>query len=138
MVVDSTGLKIYGEGEWKVRIHGKSKRRSWRKLHLAVDPRPPLIKGIGQMGTVYADAAYIFQECFDAIDEKGGMAVIDLRGGTSLARDPTPGLKQRNRIVQELWDSSKKTWKQRPEYHRRSLVETQMMRWQNLGNLVIE
>jgi len=37
VVVDSTGLKIYGEGEWKVRQHGVSKRRTWRKLHLAVD-----------------------------------------------------------------------------------------------------
>jgi len=33
MIVDSTGLKIYGEGEWKVRVHGVSKRRTWRKLH---------------------------------------------------------------------------------------------------------
>jgi len=39
IVLDSTGLKVYGEGEWKVRTHGKSKRRTWRKLHLAVDPR---------------------------------------------------------------------------------------------------
>jgi hypothetical protein len=37
IVMDSTGLKIYGEGEWKVRTHGKSKRRTWRKLHLSVD-----------------------------------------------------------------------------------------------------
>lgn len=37
IVVDSTGLNIYGEGEWKVRAHAKSKRRTWRKLHLAVD-----------------------------------------------------------------------------------------------------
>ena len=37
IVVDSTGLKIYGEGEWKVRQHGHSKRRTWRKLHLSVD-----------------------------------------------------------------------------------------------------
>ena len=37
LVMDSTGLKIYGEGEWKVRTHGKSKRRIWRKLHLTVD-----------------------------------------------------------------------------------------------------
>ncbi|MFZ9594949.1 MAG: transposase [Bdellovibrionia bacterium] len=37
VVVDSTGLKIFGEGEWKVRTHGHSKRRTWRKLHLAVD-----------------------------------------------------------------------------------------------------
>ena len=35
--VDSTGLKVYGEGEWEVRQHGYSKRRTWRKLHLAVD-----------------------------------------------------------------------------------------------------
>ncbi len=35
IVVDSTGLKLYGEGEWKVRQHGFSKRRSWRKVHLA-------------------------------------------------------------------------------------------------------
>ena len=37
IVMDSTGLKIYGEGEWKVRTHGKSKRRTWRKLHVGVD-----------------------------------------------------------------------------------------------------
>ena len=38
LVIDSTGLKIFGEGEWKVRKHGTEKRRVWRKLHLAVDP----------------------------------------------------------------------------------------------------
>lgn len=37
IVVDSTGIKVYGEGEWKVRTHGTRKRRTWRKLHLAVD-----------------------------------------------------------------------------------------------------
>jgi hypothetical protein len=37
LVIDSTGLKVYGEGEWKVRQHGVGKRRTWRKLHLAVD-----------------------------------------------------------------------------------------------------
>lgn len=37
VVVDSTGVKVYGEGEWKVRIHGVGKRRTWRKLHLGVD-----------------------------------------------------------------------------------------------------
>ena len=36
-VLNSSGFKIYGEEEWKVRQHGSSKRRSWRKLHLAVD-----------------------------------------------------------------------------------------------------
>jgi hypothetical protein len=37
IVLDSTGLKVYGEGEWKVRMHGISKRRTWRKLHLGID-----------------------------------------------------------------------------------------------------
>ena len=38
IVMDSTGLKIYGEGEWKVRMHGASKRRTWRKLHIGANP----------------------------------------------------------------------------------------------------
>jgi len=38
IVMDSTGLKIHGEGEWKVRQHGVSKRRTWRKLHLGTNP----------------------------------------------------------------------------------------------------
>jgi len=37
-IVDSSGLKVYGEGEWKVRKHGYSKRRTWRKFHLAISP----------------------------------------------------------------------------------------------------
>ena len=36
LVVDSTGLKVSGEGEWKVRQHGWSKRRTWRKWHIGV------------------------------------------------------------------------------------------------------
>jgi hypothetical protein len=37
VVIDSTGLKIFGEGEWKVRQHGYDKRRTWRKLHVGID-----------------------------------------------------------------------------------------------------
>jgi hypothetical protein len=43
IVIDSTGLKVYGEGEWKTRKHGISKRRTWRKLHLGVDEKTGLI-----------------------------------------------------------------------------------------------
>jgi hypothetical protein len=39
LLVDSTGLKLFGEGEWKVRQHGYSKRRSWRKVHLALNAK---------------------------------------------------------------------------------------------------
>lgn len=37
LAIDSTGLKVFGEGEWKVKKHDAEKRRVWRKLHLAVD-----------------------------------------------------------------------------------------------------
>lgn len=37
LVIDNTGVKVYGEGEWKVRQHGWGKHRTWRKIHLAVD-----------------------------------------------------------------------------------------------------
>ena len=37
LAIDSTGLKVFGEGEWKVKKHGSEQRRSWRKLHLSVD-----------------------------------------------------------------------------------------------------
>ncbi len=43
IAVDSTGVKIYGEGEWKVRKHGWTKRRTWRKVHLGVDVSTHLI-----------------------------------------------------------------------------------------------
>ena len=38
VVIDATGLKVYGAGEWLVEKHGKRGTRTWRKLHLAVDP----------------------------------------------------------------------------------------------------
>jgi hypothetical protein len=38
IIVDSTGLKVYGPGEWHVKMHKSSKRRTWRKLHIAIDP----------------------------------------------------------------------------------------------------
>lgn len=37
MLIDSSGFKVFGEGEWKVRKHGKDKRRTWRETHIAVD-----------------------------------------------------------------------------------------------------
>ncbi|MDT9341850.1 transposase [Trichodesmium erythraeum 21-75] len=47
MVLDSTEVKVYGEGEWKTRVHGVSKRRTWRKLHLGVNEvKGEIISGV--------------------------------------------------------------------------------------------
>ena len=39
ILIDSSCLKVRGEGEWKVKIHGNEKLRGWIKLHVAVDPK---------------------------------------------------------------------------------------------------
>ena len=39
VLIDATGIKVYGEGEWKVKVQGKTKRRKWIKLHIGVDER---------------------------------------------------------------------------------------------------
>ena len=87
LVIDSTGLKVYGEGEWKMRVHGKSKRRGWKKVHLAVDPKnfqivsmkltdskkadgkvlSPLLDSVKKIRKVYADAAYILSFAVEKI-----------------------------------------------------------------------
>lgn len=55
--IDSTGVKVYGEGEWKVRTHGWSKRRTWRKLHLAIDVETQQIVGVCATSNAVDDAA---------------------------------------------------------------------------------
>lgn len=150
LVIDSTGLKVYGEGEWKMRTHGKQKRRTWRKYHVAVDPSTheviameltesnvhdadvvaDLMKGLKNLGNVYADGAYPLKQSLDAIAIAGGHAVIPPRSGTCIVKkDPSPGQEQRNRLIRERRAVGGKTaWKKSSGYHRRSLVETHMFR----------
>ena len=151
--MDATGLKVYGESEWKMRCHGKEKRRTWRKIHVSVDPKsfqiqsiemtkanqadgkvlPSLLEGKQNLGSVYADSAYMFKECFDEIVKRGGKAFIDLRGGTALAKETSEGLKERNRVIKEMWDYGGRTkWKKESGYGQRSLAETQMFRWKQI------
>lgn len=150
LVIDSTGLKVYGEGEWKMRTHGKQQRRTWRKYHVAVDPDthevvamelttsnyhdsravPALLEGMRNLGKVYGDGAYPTPTSLDAIDRAGGHAVIPPRTGTCIVKNtPSPGEEQRNRLVRERRAAGgKKAWKKCSGYHRRSLVETHMFR----------
>jgi IS5 family transposase len=95
LVVDSTGIKVYGEGEWKVRQHGWSRRRTWRKLHLGVDEAtgefvavvvstnsfkdsqvlPDLLEQVeDEISQVSADGAYDSRNCYDAIREREARA----------------------------------------------------------------
>ncbi|MEK6482362.1 IS5 family transposase [Catalinimonas sp. 4WD22] len=62
IAIDSTGLKVFGEGEWKVRKHGVSKRRTWRKLHLGVDVDSQEIISCGITENSVADAARMMRQ----------------------------------------------------------------------------
>jgi hypothetical protein len=123
VVVDSTGVKVYGEGEWKARQHGVGKRRTWRKLHLGIDEStgesmvaevttndchdseilPSLLEGIaGEMAQVSGDGAYDTFACHEAIAQRGAAATIpprhDARPPLSMEylTRPTPGTKSCN------------------------------------------
>jgi hypothetical protein len=37
LLIDSTGIKAEGDGEWFAKKHGPSKPRAWRKVHLGID-----------------------------------------------------------------------------------------------------
>ena len=70
VVIDSTGLKIYGECEWKVRKHGYSKRRTWRKLHLAADEKTGEI--LAQMLTDNkTDDASVLPALIEQVEKEG-------------------------------------------------------------------
>ena len=147
LAVDSTGVKPYGEGEWKVRLHGADKRRAWRKLHLLIDHTthealacsmteqyvldrgelPRLLDAVeGEVAEVLGDGAYDVQDCYRAIRERGARSVIPpkrrarVRGG--------PELRDRDAAVLRGREVGRDTWKKEAGYHRRSLAETAMMR----------
>lgn len=58
LVVDTTGVKVYGEGEWQVRQHGWTKHRTWVKLHLGVDAATHELRVVGVTSPHVGDATY--------------------------------------------------------------------------------
>jgi len=155
LVIDATGLKIFGEGEWKVRVHGVGKRRVWRKLHLGVNEKtneilvheltksnvhdgavlPDLLEQTDVvLDQVSADKAYDSFKCHDAIYQRSARPVIEPRQGAS--SKPPPGLKDppptRGQIVTRIHQIGRKEWKKESNYHRRSLAETAMFRYKTI------
>lgn len=154
VVFDSTGVKVFGEGEWKVRKHGYSKRRTWRKIHvgLCVDSGQVVVSGMTsnnvsdeeamihmmealegvQLGDVLGDGAYDTTDCREAIHDRGGNPVIPPDKNAKLQRKQSyPCLAARDtaiRRIEELGDEGRAKWKKEIGYHRRSRVETYMFR----------
>lgn len=151
IVVDSTGLKIFGEGEWKVRQHGYSKRRTWRKVHLAVNAETHEIEAAvvttndfkdselladlldnvqDPIDQVSGDGGYDSKECYQYIVNKGAKAVIPPRKDAVTAQHghcDSPPL-PRDEIIRAIRKLGRKEWKKKNNYHQRSLSETAMYR----------
>jgi IS5 family transposase len=151
MVVDSTGVKVFGEGEWKVRQHGYSKRRTWRKLHLGADEATgeivaavvttnnvadsqvleELLEQVEEkVEQVSADGAYDKRNCYKAIGKRKAKAAIPPRRNAKIWQH---GNSKEERLIRDenlrrIRQVGRKQWKQEVGYHRRSLAETQMFR----------
>jgi hypothetical protein len=155
IAIDSTGIKIYGEGEWKVRMHGYSKRRCWLKLHLAVDTNThdivasvvsdnsvgdsevinELVDQIDEpLGDVTADGAYDTRSTYDAINKRDGRVIIPPRSGAKIWQhgNKKTDRHQRDENLRAVRKHGKKKWKKDSGYHQRSLSETAMYRMKQL------
>ena len=161
LVVDSTGCKVYGEGEWKVRVHGKSKRRTWRKLHLGVNEStgeivaavlssndlsdgeilPQLLEQVGEpIAQISGDGGYDKRSCYQALHQREKeqrqklKVTIPPRRG---ARIWQHGNSQAQRLARDenlraIRKVGRQRWKQESGYHRRSIAETAMARYKQI------
>ena len=153
IVMDSTGLKIYGEGEWKVRMHGVSKRRTWRKLHLGTNPEDGEIQAvILTENSVSDDAAVevLLEQIEQEILKFGADGAYDKRKVYDCLNAHSPDVNilipprrnariwkhgniqaerlKRDENLRSIRKHGRKEWKKNSGYHTRSLVETTMFR----------
>ena len=162
LVIDSSGLKVYGEGEWKVRQHGVSKRRTWRKLHLAVDEQtgqilahrltdkdtddacqlPDLVQQVQQRGVkvskASADGSYDTFDTYQYLIKEQMEPIIPPRINAAWWVDQNDTLLDhpRNRALEQIdqggLNANRKQWKQDSGYHRRSKAENAFFRWKTI------
>jgi Transposase DDE domain len=152
LVVDSTGLKIYGEGEWLDATHGSRSRRRWRKLHIGINADrhevvvaeltpddvgdvstvPDLLEQIGnKVLSLTADGAYDGEIVYKAVVEHHpGVAVIIPPRATAVANEEATS--QRDRHIAMIEQHGRIGWQRRSGYNRRSLVETAVYRYKTI------
>jgi hypothetical protein len=152
IALDATGLKVYGEGEWKVRQHGYSKHRTWRKLHIGIDPNTGLIHAqkltlnsqddsslveslIEQVKSpinkFLGDGIYDTRKAYNALTKRKIQPIIPPRPGARISRncEKEDAFYQRNDSIRSIRRHGKKRWKKATGYHQRSKVETTMFRY---------
>jgi hypothetical protein len=157
LVVDSTGLKIFGEGDWLEQKHKtKRKRRSWRKLHLGLDlvsgeivcsdltkddvGDPTALPGLldqvdGPIDRFLADGAYDGEPTSDLLAARFGSTIEvtippprNAIPSPSAAYNPTA----RDRAIAQFKARGRMAWQKSSGYNQRSRGEAQMGRWKTV------
>jgi hypothetical protein len=155
LLVDSTGVKLSGPGEWLVEKHGTKRRRAWRKLHLGIDARTGMIVAstltskevddAAELGAllaqvddplaaVIADGAYDQDNVYDTVAEHSAeaMVVVPPRAtavlSTSAETDPT----QRDRHIQAIAERGRMGWQRTSGYNARAGAEGAMSRYKRI------
>lgn len=154
IVVDSTGAKVYGEGEWKVRQHGWSKHRTWKKLHLGIDEASgdiligevtgndtadcemlePLLTQVpaeNPIDQLSGDGGYDRRMCYAALRKRDvqKVAIPPQKNARIWQHGNTKQEKlARDENLRRIRAIGRKAWKNEADYHRRSLAETTMFR----------
>ncbi|MBV2149741.1 IS5 family transposase [Sphingobium sp. AS12] len=160
LLVDSTGIKMMGEGEWKTRKHGASYRRQWRKVHIGIDAEkldiraieattnaigdapvfPDLLAQIPadeKSSSVGGDGAYDTKKCHAGIAEREAQAIIPVCRNGRPWKEDGPGVQARSETLRAIKRLGRTIWKKWSGYHRRSLVETKMHCFKLLGQRVM-
>jgi transposase len=155
VVIDSTGLKVFGAGDWQREKHGGEGRRTWRKLHLAVDPDTgeivaseltstedgdasqvgPLLDQISSpIASVTADGAYDGDPVYRIIAERdpATAVIIPPRSTAVPSNNAETAPTQRDRHLQVIQERGRLGWQKAVNYGRRSLGEVAMMRYKAL------
>lgn len=151
VVVDSTGVKVFGEGEWKVRQHGYTYRRTWRKVHLGVEVAsgelvaavvttnnysdgqvlPDLLAQVAEeLKQVSGDGGYDKRQCYEAIQARGAQATIPPQRNAKIWQHGNTKAERlaRDQNLRRIRQVGRAAWKRESGYHRRSLAETVMFR----------
>ena len=163
IVIDSTGLKVYGEGEWKQRQHGKSKRRTWRKIHIGLDPETgeitaerltgndkhdasqvealleETIETTGPVTHVGGDGAYDTWGSYEAIEAVEAEPVIPPQKNAKISQHGNVKAEPlaRDEAIRYIRRHGRKQWKRAHGYHLRSLVETALFRFKQIIGRVL-
>ncbi len=151
VVVDSTGVKVFGEGEWKVRQHGYTYRRTWRKVHVGLDEAsgeivatvvttnnyhdsqvlPALLGQVDEeIKQVSGDGAYDRRTCYEAIHTRHARATIPPQRNAKIWQHGNTQAERlaRDQNLRRIRQVGRAAWKRESGYHRRSLAETTMFR----------